>query len=102
VRYRIIPIYYVASHCSLRAATTHWSNLADRFQRGVDNPCPALLIGPPSSIVTFGEDPKTIAALIEGGAAEQLAAEIWRLARASGMLGAGAVGGVLGRSRRYH
>ncbi|MGA3063466.1 MAG: hypothetical protein ABSD90_09600 [Methylocystis sp.] len=70
MRYRIIPIYYVASHCSPRAATTHWSNLADRFQRGVDNPCPSLLIGPPSSIVTFGEDPKTIAVLIEEGAPE--------------------------------
>jgi hypothetical protein len=70
VRYRIITIYYVASHCSLRAATTHWSNLADRFQRGVGNPCPPLSIGPPSSIVTFGEDPKTIAALIEEGAPE--------------------------------
>ena len=65
-----MPIYYVASHCSPRAATTHWSNLADHFQRGVGDPCPPLLIGPPSSIVTFGEDPKAIAALIEEGAAE--------------------------------
>jgi hypothetical protein len=70
VRYRIIPIYYVASQCSPRAATTHWSNLAERFQRGVGNPCPPLSIGPPSSIVAFDEDQKTIAALIEEGAAE--------------------------------
>ncbi len=51
-------------------ATTHWSKLADRVQRGVGNPCPLLLIGLPSSIVTFGEDPKTVAALIEEGAPE--------------------------------
>ena len=49
-------------------ATTHWSKLADRVQRGVGNPCPLLLIGLPSSIVTFGEDPKTVAALIKEGA----------------------------------
>jgi hypothetical protein len=51
-------------------ATTHWSKLADRVRRGVGNPCPLLLIGLPSSIVTFGEDPKTVAALIEEGAVE--------------------------------
>jgi Restriction endonuclease BglII len=51
-------------------ATTHWSKLADRVRRGVGNPCPLLLIGLPSSIVTFGEDPKTVAALIEEGAPE--------------------------------
>ncbi len=51
-------------------ATTHWSKLADRVQRGVGNPCPLLLIGLPSSMVTFGEDPKTLAALIEEGAVE--------------------------------
>jgi hypothetical protein len=32
--------------------------------------CSLLLIGLPSSVVTFGEDPKTIAALIEEGAPE--------------------------------
>lgn len=37
------------------AATTHWSKLQDRVQRGVGNPCPLILIGLPSSIVTFGE-----------------------------------------------
>jgi hypothetical protein len=37
------------------AATTHWSKLRDRLQRGVGNPCPLLLIGLPSSIVTFDE-----------------------------------------------
>jgi len=34
-------------------ATTHWKKLADRISRGVGNPCPLLLIGLPSSIVTF-------------------------------------------------
>ncbi len=36
-------------------ATTHWSKLQDRVARGVGNPCPLLLIGLPSGIVTFGE-----------------------------------------------
>lgn len=35
------------------AATTHWSKLEDRIQRGVGNPCPLLLIGLPASIVSF-------------------------------------------------
>jgi hypothetical protein len=51
-------------------ATTHWSKLADRVQRGVGNPCPLLLIGLPSAIVTFGEDQGVIAALLEEGALE--------------------------------
>ena len=51
-------------------ATTHWSKLADRVQRGVGNPCPLLLIGLPSAIVTFGEDQGVIAALLEEGAPE--------------------------------
>jgi hypothetical protein len=38
------------------AATTHWNKLQDRVQRGVGNPCPLVLIGLSSSIVTFGED----------------------------------------------
>jgi len=38
------------------AATTHWSKLQDRVQRGVGNPCPLVLIGLPASIVTFGEN----------------------------------------------
>jgi hypothetical protein len=37
------------------AATTHWTKLEDRVQRGVGNPCPLLLIGLPASIVTFDE-----------------------------------------------
>ncbi len=37
------------------AATTHWSKLRDRVQRGVGNPCPLVLVGLPSSIVTFDE-----------------------------------------------
>ena len=50
------------------AATTHWRKLEDRIKRGVGNPCPLLLIGLPSSIVTFGEDPQEIRNLIEAGA----------------------------------
>ncbi|MGB2590041.1 MAG: BglII/BstYI family type II restriction endonuclease, partial [Candidatus Acidiferrum sp.] len=34
-------------------ATTHWKKLLDRISRGVGNPCPLLLIGLPSSIVSF-------------------------------------------------
>jgi hypothetical protein len=37
------------------AATTHWRKLEDRVHRGVGNPCPLILIGLPSGIVTFGE-----------------------------------------------
>ena len=37
------------------SSTTHWARLQDRVQRGVGNPCPLVLIGLPSSIVTFGE-----------------------------------------------
>jgi hypothetical protein len=46
------------------AATTHWRKLDDRVRRGVGNPCPLVLIGLPSSIVTFGEqlDVESIAA----------------------------------------
>lgn len=49
-------------------ATTHWRKLDDRIRRGVGNPCPLVLIGLPSSIVTFGEDKETIKELIEAGA----------------------------------
>jgi hypothetical protein len=38
------------------AATTHWRKLEDRVRRGVGNPCPLLLIGLPSTIVTFNEE----------------------------------------------
>lgn len=34
-------------------ATTHWRKLQDRVQRGVGNPCPLVLIGIPSSTVSF-------------------------------------------------
>lgn len=47
------------------AATTHWSKLQDRVQRGVGNPCPLILVGLPSTIVTFGEDPNDVAKLIQ-------------------------------------
>ncbi len=33
------------------AATTHWSKLEDRIQRGVGNPCPLLLIGLPVGVI---------------------------------------------------
>lgn len=46
------------------AATTHWSKLQDRVQRGVGNPCPLVLIGLPASIVTFGENLDEINKLI--------------------------------------
>lgn len=49
-------------------ATTHWSKLDDRVHRGVGNPCPLLLIGIPAGVVTFDEDPKVVAALLEEGA----------------------------------
>jgi len=32
-------------------ATTHWSKLKDRIDRGVGNPCPMLLIGLPDTVV---------------------------------------------------
>jgi len=51
-------------------ATTHWSKLDDRVRRGVGNPCPLLLIGIPDRVVTFGEDPEVVAALIDEGATE--------------------------------
>lgn len=47
------------------AATTHWSKLQDRVQRGVGNPCPLVLIGLPSSMVTFGEKPAEIKKLLD-------------------------------------
>lgn len=46
------------------AATTHWSKLQDRVSRGVGNPCPLLLIGLPSSIVTFGESKAEVRKLL--------------------------------------
>jgi hypothetical protein len=48
-------------------ATTHWSKLQDRVQRGVGNPCPLVLIGLPSSIVTFGENQAEVQRLIDEG-----------------------------------
>jgi hypothetical protein len=52
------------------AATTHWSKLNDRVQRGVGNPCPLILIGIPSSVVTFGENPDEVAKLLDEGESE--------------------------------
>ena len=51
-------------------ATTHWSKLQERVQRGVGNPCPLVLIGLPSSIVTFGESPTDLQGLLEEGTDE--------------------------------
>jgi hypothetical protein len=45
-------------------ATTHWSKLQDRVQRGVGNPCPLVLIGLPLSIVTFGENQTEVKKLL--------------------------------------
>ena len=53
------------------AATTHWAKLADRVARGVGNPCPLVLIGLPASIVKFGEDPDTVAALLDEAAEDE-------------------------------
>jgi hypothetical protein len=49
------------------AATTHWNKLQDRVVRGVGNPCPLVLIGLPSSIVTFGENPSVVEHLLKEG-----------------------------------
>jgi hypothetical protein len=51
-------------------ATTHWSKLQDRVQRGVGNPCPLVLIGLPSAIVTFGESQTDVQRLLEEGTGE--------------------------------
>ncbi|MDD1527362.1 restriction endonuclease [Bradyrhizobium sp. WBOS7] len=48
-------------------ATTHWSKLQDRVQRGVGNPCPLVLVGLPASIVTFGENQNEVRQLIDEG-----------------------------------
>lgn len=53
------------------AATTHWSKLMERMRRGVGSPCPLLLVGIPSSMITFNEDPHAVRALLAAGAAEQ-------------------------------
>lgn len=47
------------------AATTHWDKLQARVQRGVGNPCPLLLIGLPSSIVTFDDGKVELVAVDE-------------------------------------
>lgn len=49
------------------AATTHWSKLEERVQRGVGNPCPLVLIGLPSSIVTFGENQAEVQRFLDDG-----------------------------------
>jgi hypothetical protein len=49
------------------AATTHWRKLEDRVHRGVGNPCPLVLIGLPSSIVTFNEPAAVVDALLQEG-----------------------------------
>jgi hypothetical protein len=57
------------------AATTHWSKLQDRVQRGVGNPCPLVLIGLPESIVTFGEDPTEVKKLLDEAEGESETSE---------------------------
>jgi hypothetical protein len=56
------------------AATTHWRKLEDRVHRGVGNPCPLLLIGLPSSIVTFDEH-LDVGAIAEGEEEQEILAE---------------------------
>lgn len=48
-------------------STTHWGKLQDRVFRGVGNPCPLVLIGLPSSIVTFGEKKEDVQQLLDLG-----------------------------------
>lgn len=38
-------------HDKFGQATTHWSKLEERINRGVGNPCPLLLIGLPASVI---------------------------------------------------
>lgn len=47
-------------------ATTHWSKLEDRVNRGVGNPCPLLLIGLPESILVDEVDAAPSADLFGG------------------------------------
>jgi hypothetical protein len=56
-------------------ATTHWSKLQDRVQRGVGNPCPLVLIGLPSAIVTFGESKDAVMMLLGEEEAESFKEE---------------------------
>lgn len=56
------------------AATTHWRKLEDRVHRGVGNPCPLLLIGLPSTIVTFDEH-LDVGAIAEGEEEQEILAE---------------------------
>ncbi len=56
------------------AATTHWRKLEDRVHRGVGNPCPLLLIGLPSTIVTFDEH-LDVGAIAEGEDEQEILAE---------------------------
>jgi hypothetical protein len=53
------------------AATTHWNKLEDRVLRGVGNPCPLMMIGLPTGIVTFDDDPRDVEQLLKQAAAEE-------------------------------
>lgn len=52
-------------------ATTHWRKLNDRIHRGVGNPCPLLLIGLPSTIVTFDEGEKALKEVLRDEGSEE-------------------------------
>ena len=54
-------------------ATTHWRKLEDRINRGVGNPCPLLLVGLPTAIVTFEEGQSALAEVerLEHGEADE-------------------------------
>jgi len=52
-------------------ATTHWAKLMERVSRGVGSPCPLVLIGIPSSMITFDEDPAVVSALLAEGSSEE-------------------------------
>lgn len=57
------------------SATTHWAKLMERVSRGVGSPCPLVLIGIPSSMITFGEDPEVVSALLAEGSPDDSATE---------------------------
>jgi hypothetical protein len=53
-------------------ATTHWAKLETRIHRGVGNPCPLVVIGLPTDIVSFGEDPAKLQSIIDAVSGEEV------------------------------
>ena len=48
-------VQQVVCSTSSGKSTTHWRKLEERIQRGLGSPCPLLLIGLPSSVITLHE-----------------------------------------------